>query len=162
MEKLAICEAPVLTLFPPSLYFHRFLGKNKPRKWRGWRPCVLTRWSLVRTPHLSGGGVSLPTWGGSSSLGNGGRRKVKSSSTHQQVRWLLAFFLIGCSLSQTLHLNLEDLLSISCLTQSRDSSLGIALAFNNCWYGKNWILNLSCCPFSHGGFSFLLLAIFLI
>lgn len=22
MEKLAICEAPVLTLFPPSLYFH--------------------------------------------------------------------------------------------------------------------------------------------
>lgn len=89
----AICEAPVLThVSPLSLYFHHFLGENKLRKWKGWRPCALTRWSQVRTPRPSGGGVSLPTWEGFSSLGNGGRRKAKSSSTRQQVRRLLG----GC------------------------------------------------------------------
>lgn len=59
-------------------------GSVKLRKWRGWRPCVLTPWSRAPTPRPSGGEVSLPTWEGFSSLGNGGRRKAKNSNTRQQ------------------------------------------------------------------------------
>lgn len=91
MENVGHLWGSHFNTFFSCLYFHLFLGKNKLRKWRGWRRCVLTPSSQVPIPHPSGGEVNLPTWEGFSSLGNGGRRKVKSSNTRLQVRFFFFF-----------------------------------------------------------------------
>lgn len=94
---------PFLHFLSLSLYFHLFLfGKNKLRKWRGWRQCVLTPSSQVLIPRPFAGEVSLPIWEGFSSLGNGERRKVKSSNTRLQVRLFFSSFLTGLLLTSTL------------------------------------------------------------
>lgn len=56
------------------------------RRWRGWQPCALIRWFQAHTRLPFGGGANLPPWDVCSNPGNGGRRRVKSSSRLLQVR----------------------------------------------------------------------------
>lgn len=56
------------------------------RRWRGSRRCAPTLWSPARTRLPSGDEASSQRWAVCSNPGNGGRRRVRSSSRPQRVR----------------------------------------------------------------------------
>lgn len=56
------------------------------RRWSGSRRCAPIRWFPAHTHLPSGDEASLQRWAVCSSPGNGGRRKVRSSSRPQLVR----------------------------------------------------------------------------
>lgn len=56
------------------------------RKWRGWQQCALIRWSPAHTRLPSAGGANSPPWDVCLNPGNGGRRRVTSSSRPLLVR----------------------------------------------------------------------------
>lgn len=66
-------------------FLFRFCIPLQLRKERGWPPCVLSPCSPALTLHPSVIEASLPLWDASSSHGNGGRRRVRSSSRPQLV-----------------------------------------------------------------------------
>lgn len=86
-SSLLSCFSLINSYCPTAcLWLYLFILLFQQRKWSGWHRCALILWYQEPTRLPSAGGASLPLWDACLNPGNGGRRRVRSSSRPLQVR----------------------------------------------------------------------------